>query len=176
MVVMAPKDENELRRMLVTALDYNGPAAIRYPRGAAVGVALEEPIRPISIGEAEILAEGKDVVILAIGRMAEEAMTARERLSSMGIEATVVNCRFVKPLDEKLICRLVKETPRVVTAEENVLRGGFGSAVLECLAEAGLHEVRIARVGVKDRFIEHGDAALLRAKWGIDHEGIVSAE
>jgi 1-deoxy-D-xylulose-5-phosphate synthase len=175
MTIMAPKDENELRRMLLTALEHDGPTAIRYPRGASIGVALEEPIRPLPIGEAEVLRKGDSLLILAVGRMVCEAIKAAELLSEKGIEATVVNCRFVKPLDRELICRLTKQIPFVVTAEEHVLHGGFGSMVLECLMDAGVSEARVSRIGIKDRFVEHGDADLLREKWGLNYQGIIAA-
>lgn len=175
MVLMAPKDENELRRMLVTALAHNGPAALRYPRGTATGAALEDAITPIPIGAAEVLEKGDDLLILAIGRSVQDALEARRLLALEGIDAGVVNCRFVKPLDIELISTLVRKTPRVVSAEENVLQGGFGSAVLESLNDVGIHQFRMERVGVGDMFIEHGPQTLLREKYGIDAGGIVQA-
>lgn len=175
MVLMAPKDENELRRMLVTALAYNGPIALRYPRGTATGVALEDPIMPIPIGTAEVLENGEDLLILAIGRSVQDALAARRLLSLEGIDACVVNCRFVKPLDIGLISALVRRMPRVVTVEENVRQGGFGSAVLESLNDAGVSGFRMERVGIADIFIEHGPQNLLREKYGIDAGGIVLA-
>jgi 1-deoxy-D-xylulose-5-phosphate synthase len=175
MVLMAPKDENELRRMLVTALAYNGPIALRYPRGTATGVALEDPIMPIPIGTAEVLENGEDLLILAIGQSVQDALAARRLLSLEGIDASVVNCRFVKPLDIGLISALVRRIPRVVTVEENVRQGGFGSAVLESLNDAGVSGFRMERVGIADIFIEHGPQNLLREKHGIDAGGIVLA-
>ena len=175
MVVMAPKDENELRRMLKTALDHNGPAALRYPRGAASGVALADDILPVDIGRAETLVTGDDLAILAIGSTVSEALKAAETLSMDGIAATVVNCRFVKPLDTELICQLAGRLKKIVTVEENVLQGGFGSAVLECLSDNGIADCRIRRLGLPDTFIEHGPPALLRAAYGVDAVAVVSA-
>ena len=175
MVVMSPKDENELRRMMVTALDHQGPVAIRYPRGTAEGVELESHPEPIALGEAEILTKGDDVLILAMGHMVPQSLAAHRILKEQGIDATVVNCRFVKPLDTDLIIRLAQSIPYIVTAEENALQGGFGSAVLELLADQGIGPVTLKRIGISDRFIEHGAASVLRRKYGLDAEGIVAA-
>ena len=173
MVVMAPKDENELRRMLITALQYDGPIALRYPRGAGTGTILEKDIRPIPIGKAEILKEGEDVLILAIGRSVCDALEAQSKLVEQGISATVVNCRFVKPLDAELICSLANKHPNIITVEENVRQGGFGSAVLEALNDAGISDFKLERIGIPDTFVEHGPQNLLRSKYGIDAEAIV---
>jgi len=168
MVVMAPKDENELRRMMKTSFEHDGPVAFRYPRGDGMGVPLENPVIPIPIGEAEVLEEGDDILILAIGRMVGEALAAQESLQEKRISATVVNCRFVKPMDEKLIRKLAGKIPRIITAEENVLNGGFGSAVLECLSDGGISGFKLQRIGISDQFIEHGSQKLLRSKYGLD--------
>jgi 1-deoxy-D-xylulose-5-phosphate synthase len=175
MVVMAPKDENELRRMLITALQYDGPIAMRYPRGAGTGTILEKDIRPLPIGKAEILKEGEDVMILAIGRSVCDALEAQAELSKQDISATVVNCRFVKPLDVELICSLANKTPCIITVEENVRQGGFGSAVLEALNDAGISDFQLERIGIRDTFVEHGPQNLLRSKYGVDAEAIVAA-
>jgi len=175
MVVMAPKDENELARMLTTALAHNGPIALRYPRGQALGVCIDPDPEPIALGKAEVLENGSDVLILAIGKTVADAMAAHGQLASMGIGATVVNARFVKPLDAALIADLAGRIPRIVTVEENVRQAGFGSAVLECLCDQGLSGVRIERIGLPDAFIEHGSQAALRAKYGITAEAIVAA-
>lgn len=176
MVVMAPKDENELRRMLITALSHNGPIAFRYPRGTAVGVPLEQDIKPLTIGKGEILAKGKDILILAVGISVCEALKANEKLiSEHGIYPTVVNCRFVKPLDVELITSLAKEIPRIITVEENIRQGGFGSAVLECLNDEGISGFKIERLGIPDLFVEHGPQDLLRAKYKIDSNAIVDS-
>jgi 1-deoxy-D-xylulose-5-phosphate synthase len=173
MVIMAPSDENELRRMLVTALSHPGPAAIRYPRGAAIGVRLEEDIRPLPIGKGEVLTEGDDLLILAIGSTVHEALQANQTLKQEGIASTVVDCRFVKPLDVDLITSLAGRISRIITVEENVRQGGFGSAVLECLSDEGVSAFLLKRIGIPDKFVEHGPQKLLRSKWGIDAAAIV---
>ncbi len=173
MVVMAPKDENELCRMLLTSLAHDGPSALRYPRGPAVGVDLDPHPTPVPVGEAEILTHGADLLILAIGRMVQEALAAAAELERNGIHATVVNSRFVKPLDETLILRLCLEIPRVLIVEENALQGGFGSAVLELLADHNVALSTIQRIGLPDQFIEHGNLSLLREKYGLTAGGIV---
>lgn len=173
MVVMAPKDENELCRMIKTALDHDGPAAVRYPRGAAEGVPISSVIEAIPIGEAEVLTHGPDLLILAIGSMVGEALIAQKRLRTQGIGATLVNCRFIKPLDAETITKLVQTIPHVITVEENCLHGGFGSAVLEMLNDRHVFPGYMKRLGLPDRFIEHGPQHTLRAKYGLDADGIV---
>ncbi len=175
MVVMAPADENELCRMLATALSYDGPIAFRYPRGTATGVPLDEKIRPLPIGQAKVLEEGKDVLILAIGRPVGDALEARTILMEQGISAAVVNCRFVKPLDVDLICALSEKIPRIITVEENVRQGGFGSAILETLSERDITGFHIERIGIADVFVEHGPQKILRSEYGIDVPDIVKA-
>ncbi len=174
MVVMAPKDENELRRMLVTALAHNGPVAFRYPRGIGVGVAVEKDDTPLAIGKGEVLATGDDLLLLAIGQGVQESLEARALLAKDGIAATVVNCRFVKPLDIDLIYDLAAKIPRIVTVEENVRQGGFGSAVLEALSDRGLTGFALRRIGVGDTFVEHGPQKILRARYGVDAAAIVA--
>ncbi len=173
MVVMAPKDENELCRMMVTAMNHDGPTAIRYPRGMGVGVSIEESPEPLPIGEAEILSDGDDLLILAIGNMVTTAMAASESLAAEGIHATLVNCRFVKPLDTVTITRLVRKIPFVITVEENSLPGGFGSAVIEALCDGAVNPFYIKRIGLPDRFVEHGSASVLRSTCGLDPQCIV---
>jgi 1-deoxy-D-xylulose-5-phosphate synthase len=175
MVVMAPADENELRRMLATALSYGGPIAFRYPRGSATGVPLDKIIHPLSIGKGEVLTKGDDVLMLAIGRPVGDALKARELLLVHGISATVVNCRFVKPLDVDLVCALAEKIPRIITIEENVRQGGFGSAVLETMSENGITGVHMERIGIADVFVEHGPQKVLRSEYGIDVPDIVRA-
>ncbi len=175
MIVMAPKDENELRQMLLTALTHNGPIAFRYPRGSGIGVKIEPKITPLPIGKGEILTSGDDILILAIGQPVYEALVAHEMLGKQNISSTVVNCRFVKPIDTKLISSLVSEIPHVITVEENVRHGGFGSAVLECLNECGIKNFHLERLGIPDTYVEHGSQKLLRAKYGIDAQAIVAA-
>jgi 1-deoxy-D-xylulose-5-phosphate synthase len=175
MTVMAPKDENELQRMLKTALDHKGPIALRYPRGVGEGVEIDETIRPLEIGKAEVLLEGSDVVLLAVGSGVREAIKARNLMEKDNIQATVVNCRFIKPLDTALILSLAERIPKLVTVEENVLQGGFGSAVLECLNVRGVSQYRLVRVGIADVFVEHGPQSKLRARHHLDAEAIVEA-
>ncbi|MGA9175810.1 MAG: 1-deoxy-D-xylulose-5-phosphate synthase [Desulfobacterales bacterium] len=175
MVVMAPKDENELCRMLTTAIDHNGPIAIRYPRGIAEGNTLENQDIPLPIGKGEVLAKGDDVVIFAIGRSVNEALLAHTMLKEHNISATVVNCRFVKPLDVDLIGTLSRKIPRIITVEENVRQGGFGSAVLEYLAEQEITGYRLKCIGIPDTFVEHGAQDFLRSKYGVDASAIFNA-
>lgn len=175
MTVMAPKDENELCRMLMTAVAHKGPIAFRYPRGSAAGVKIDDNMVPIPVGKGEILKQGSDILILALGSSVAEAMAAHSLLAEEGVFATVVNCRFVKPMDTELICSLAREIPRIITVEENVREGGFGSAVIECLTDAGISNFCIERIGIPDRFIEHGPQKFLRSKYGLDAAAIVRA-
>ncbi len=175
MIVMAPKDEDELQHMLYTAVSTPTPTAIRYPRGSAVGVPVEEKPRLLKIGQAEILMEGQQVAILAIGNTVYPALEAAAKLKKSGISATVVNARFVKPLDKKLIGKLAQDIGFLVTVEENNLPGGFGSAVLELLEEQGLSNVKLRRLGIPDIFLEHGPPQILRRKYGLDAAGIARA-
>jgi 1-deoxy-D-xylulose-5-phosphate synthase len=171
-VIMAPKDENELRHMLKTAVDYNGPASVRYPRGNGLGVAMDETIHALEIGKAEILREGSDVAILGIGTQVAHCLKAADKLEAAGLNPTVVNARFVKPLDTDLILALARSHGSIVTVEDHWLMGGFGSAVMELLEENNLHEVRVLRLGWPDKLIEHGSQSLLLAKYGLDADGI----
>ena len=173
-VVMTPKDENELRHMLVTALDYDGPIAIRYPRGKGFGVSLDGDPVSIPIGKAVLEAEGEDVAIFAVGSHVNTGLLVRERLAAMGISAGVVNCRFIKPLDAKLLTEIASRVKLVVTIEENVLAGGFGSAVLEMLEEQGIDCPPVERVGLPDHFIRHGAPDLLRKEFGLTVDEIVN--
>jgi 1-deoxy-D-xylulose-5-phosphate synthase len=175
MVVMAPKDENELRHMLRTALEHHGPIAVRYPRGYGLGVPLDDKMQPLPIGKGEILTSGNDVAILAVGATVSQALKAATQLEDENISVTVVNSRFVKPVDTDLITRLAREMSSILTVEENVLEGGFGSAVLECLAEANVTSCRIVRLGIPNTFVEHGSQKILRANYGVDATAIVKA-
>ncbi len=172
MVIMAPKDENELRHMLLTALTLDSPVAIRYPRGTGEGVPLDQKRKVIPLGVAEVLCDGPDAAIFAIGKTVGPASAAAALLREQGIAVTVVNSRFVKPLDEKLICSLVKKCGHIITVEENVLAGGFGSAVLECLEQNGIAGFHMRRLGIPDTFVEHGAQEILRDKYGLDKKGI----
>ena len=155
MKVLAPKDENELGRMLKTALSLEGPVALRYPRGEGLGAALEEPFTPLESLAAEVLEEEGEIALLAVGSMVDAAQKTAKLLKEEGLSAAVVNMRTVKPLDEELLHRMAHEKKMLVTMEENALAGGFGSAVLEALADAGLL-VPVVRFGIGDAFIEQG--------------------
>lgn len=171
MVVMAPKDGNELGQMLKTALSHDGPSAIRYPRGSVTDGQEAAEINSIPLGTAEILREGKDILIIAIGSSVLPSLAAAEQIEK-GVSACVVNARFVKPLDISLISRLAKEIKTILTVEENTVSGGFGSAVLEELNKAGVDGLKIKMLGIPDRFIEQGTQSILRKKLGLDAEGI----
>lgn len=175
MVIMAPKDENELQHMLKTAIEHNGPIAFRYPRGEGWGVKMESEIRCLEIGKAELLRPGKDIAIVGIGNTVLPAFKAAQDLSQLGIDAAVVNARFVKPLDRELLRDLAIQVPRLITVEDHVLEGGFGGAVLEFMAEEGITDVRVKRLGVPDRFIPHGTQEELRKMCGIDKDAITQA-
>jgi len=174
MVIMAPKDENELQHMIKTAVEYKGPTAVRYPRGAGFGVPMDQQLKILEIGKAELLKDGSDLVIIAIGNLVHPSIEAAERLTADGISASVVNARFAKPLDEELILQLAKKTGRVMTVEEHALQGGFGSAVLECL-DSGRVTAKTLRIGLPDKFIEHGSQKILRQKYGLDADGIYAS-
>ncbi len=172
-VLMSPKDEAEMRDMLLTAIEHNGPAALRYPRGTGVGADISAKPKLIEIGKAETLREGADVAIIGYGSMVMPAMEAAERLSAEGIEATVVNARFVKPIDEEMILRVAAECELIVTVEEAYLSGGFGSALLEALEANGFQDkVKVVRLGVADEIVTHGDPKVLLAQYSLDVDGI----
>jgi len=174
MTLMAPKDENELQHMLKTAIDFNGPIALRYPRGNGYGVPLDQDLKPLTIGKAELLREGADGVLVALGSMVYPALDAAAELATEGLDLSVVNARFVKPLDAELLLQLVKRFGRLVTLEENALQGGFGTAVLELLEEQGL-QAQVLRIGYPDQYIEQGEQHELRAMHGLDKEGIAKS-
>lgn len=167
-VVMAPKDENELRNMLYTAAEYNGPIAVRYPRGSATGVSVDEGFRKLEIGKGEILSQDSDdIVLFAVGSMVKHSIKAAEILRQNNINTTVVNMRFVKPLDTGLLDELARKARLVVTLEENALAGGFGAAVLEYLSDAGINQAKVMRFGIKDSFIEQGSCPELLELCGL---------
>ncbi|MDX1582495.1 MAG: 1-deoxy-D-xylulose-5-phosphate synthase [Thermoanaerobaculia bacterium] len=172
MICMAPKDENELRHMLKTALDTDHPTSIRYPRGVGVGVDLDPEIESLPIGKGEVLREGSAGTIFAIGAEVWPAMHAAEILEKDGISVTVVNARFIKPLDEELIRRYCVPGARVLTVEEGSLAGGFGSAIIEKVQELGIVGVEFERIGVPDEIVHHGSQAVLRAQFDLHPEGI----
>jgi 1-deoxy-D-xylulose-5-phosphate synthase len=167
MVVMAPADENECRQMLYTAVTIDGPAAVRYPRGPGPGTPLVTEMNALPVGRAEIRREGRSgLLLLAFGTMVAPCASLAE-----GLDATLVNMRFVKPLDEDTVCRLAATHSCVVTLEENVVAGGAGSAVGECLAAHGI-EAQVHHIGIPDRFIEHGSREDCLVMAGIDAPGL----
>jgi 1-deoxy-D-xylulose-5-phosphate synthase len=174
MVVMVPKDENELRHMLATALQHDGPIALRYPRGSGFGVPLDQTLTPMAVGRGEILRDGAQGAILAVGTMVSPSLEAAERLAGEGINLSVINARFVKPLDRELILSLARRTGVIFTVEENALEGGFGTAVLELLEEEGVTGTTVRRLGFPDRYIEQGEQTELRALYSLDADGIVN--
>lgn len=172
MTLVVPRDELELKRAMITAKDFDGPFAYRYPRGNGLGLSLDGPIEPMEIGKGQILREGKDAVIFAVGTMVSEALSAAEQLSARGVDVAIVDPRFVKPLDNDLICTMASQSPLVITAEENVLQGGFGASVLELLSDAGI-DSPVLRIGIPDEFVEQGTQPELRAMLKIDAAGMV---
>ena len=175
MTLMAPKDENELQHMMVTALELNGPAAVRYPRGNGYGVPLDQELTPLPVGRGELLRQGWDGVIVAVGTMVRASLAAAGILSAEGVEVAVVNARFIKPLDRELILYQARACHTLLTVEENVVQGGFGSAVLELLEEEGVTGVAVSCLGYPDRYIEQGEQPELRSAYGLDAAGIAAA-
>jgi len=170
---MVPRDEVMLQRGLETGRQLDGPFAIRYPRGNAAGLELPAVADPLPLGQGEILREGSDALLLAVGSTVNDALAAADALAAEGLSLTVVDPVFIKPLDTVLLEKLARSARFVVTAEENVLQGGFGSVVLETLSELGL-TVPVLRIGLPDQFIEQGSQAELRHRYGIDQSGMVS--
>jgi 1-deoxy-D-xylulose-5-phosphate synthase len=166
LTLMAPRDEAMLRRMLRTGLELDGPSAIRYPRGAALGVDVPAETPPLEVGTGEILREGQRVALLGYGTGVEKALGAADLLAENGLEVTVADARFAKPLDTGLIAQLATEHDLLVTLEEGVLAGGFGTGVWEALNETGLDHPRILRVGLPDRYVTHGAPKLLHEEVG----------
>lgn len=172
MVVMAPKDENELQHMVKTCLEFNGPISVRYPRGVSLGVKMDPTPQALPIGKGELLKPGTDVAIMAIGVAVWQAVEAAERLDKEGISTAVVNGRFVKPLDQELVVDVAKAVRYVVTVEEGCRIGGFGSGVLETLSDAGVTDIKTKVLGLPDWYIEQGPQDLLRERYGLTAEGI----
>ncbi|OPY62274.1 MAG: 1-deoxy-D-xylulose-5-phosphate synthase [Syntrophorhabdus sp. PtaU1.Bin002] len=173
MVIMSPKDENELRHMIKTALDYSGgPIAVRYPRSDGVGAKIDQDVFSIPIGSWESLQDGHDAVLLAVGSMVYPSLEAGSLLRRDGFHVGVVNARFVKPLDDAFLTRIANQHKFVVTLEENVLAGGFGSAVVEFLIDHDFQDVRVKRIGLPDCFVEHGAQTLLRGHHGLSPDKI----
>jgi len=173
--IMAPKDENELRHMIKTAIDHlEGPTAIRYPRGSGIGVDMSDELHALPVGRSETLRDGADATILAIGAMVTPALSAADLLANDRVQATVVNIRFVKPLDEKLILELAATGRPIITVEESVLPGGFGSAVLELLSDHGI-ATPVSRLGIADRIWDHASQSRLREMAGLSAHGIAAS-
>ncbi|MEA2084308.1 MAG: 1-deoxy-D-xylulose-5-phosphate synthase [Thermodesulfobacteriota bacterium] len=175
MVIMAPKDENELQHMLLTAIMHPGPAAVRYPRGEGEGVEFSSTLTKLPIGKGELLRQGGDILLLPVGNRVYPALEAAEGLLRLGVDAAVINPRFVNPLDSELITEWAKKTGKVVTVEDNARQGGFGGAVLELLSRHGLHSIRTRVLGFPDRFMEHGPQSILWKNGKIDTPAITSA-
>ncbi len=175
LTIMAPKDENELQHMLYTAINHPGPVALRYPRGKGVGVSMDWKLHELPLGRGEVLEDGDQATIVAVGHHVQTALEASRTLRERGIHPTVINARFIKPLDSEIIIESAARTRRLVTIEENTLMGGFGSAVLEALADKGLRRVKIKRLGLPDRFIEHGSQAELRRLTALTAEDLVTS-
>lgn len=173
--LMAPADESELRHMLLTALAHDGPVALRYPRGQGLGVSLEGDLKKLPWGKGELRRPGQDIALIGIGVEVAVCEAAAVILAEHGVDAAVVNARFVKPLDTELICGLAEQCGKVVTVEENVAAGGFGSAVLEALSSRGLYGVKTRCIAVQDTFVEHGSQSQLRHDYGLDAEAVVQA-
>jgi 1-deoxy-D-xylulose-5-phosphate synthase len=174
MTLMAPKDENELQHMVKTAIYADRPIALRYPRGAGFGITMDREPAILQLGQGELLQEGSDLAIIAIGATVYPALAAAELLQREGIHAAVINARFVKPLDRDLILSWARQTGNLLTVEENALQGGFGSAVLELLSEEAVTGVRIKRIGIPDHYIEQGSQTQLRVDLGLDAAGIAA--
>lgn len=172
---MAPKDENELQHMLYTAISLDSPAAIRYPRGSGEDVALDDVLYSLEIGKGEVLREGNDILLLPIGNRVYPALRAAEGLAKLGIEATVINPRFIKPLDSELICEWAEKTGRIVTIEDNAEHGGFGSLILELLSNSKYYGVKTRMLGHPDHFIEHGPQETLWKNSRLDSPSIINA-
>jgi 1-deoxy-D-xylulose-5-phosphate synthase len=165
-VLMAPKDEDELSDMMATALTIDGPSSIRYPRGAVANVQCKPEPQILPIGKAEVLSDGSDVAILGLGPMITYARDLAVRLDRDGLSSAVINPRFIKPIDRELLAHYARRVAAFVTFEDHVKMGGFGSAVLEALQEIG-SSVPVVRIGWPDQFIEHGKIESLRAKYGL---------
>jgi 1-deoxy-D-xylulose-5-phosphate synthase len=175
LALLAPRDEEELRHMLASALQADQPVALRWPRGPGIGAVATGPPTPLPWGRSELMREGgDDLLLVAAGPLVFAALEAADRLAAKGVGVTVINARFIKPLDEELLLSRIAATDALVTIEENALCGGFGSALLELCEQRGLRP-RVRRLGIPDRFIPHGRASRLRAECGLDADGIVGA-
>jgi 1-deoxy-D-xylulose-5-phosphate synthase len=174
LVLMAPKDENELRQMIYTAYRLEGPVAMRYPRSVGQGVKVQEDLQEIPLGKAELLREGADLTIISAGPLVHTCLQAAGELQQHGVEATVINLRYLNPLDRDLILRFVALSKRLITVEDNILSGGLGGAVLELLADEGLSNIAVERLGYPD-FVEQGAISQLHEIYGLSVQGILGA-
>jgi 1-deoxy-D-xylulose-5-phosphate synthase len=172
MVCMAPKDENELRHMLKTAFETCHPTSLRYPRGNGVGVALDPELKSLPVGKGEVMREGSDATIFAIGNEVWPAVEAAELLAKDNINVTVINGRFIKPLDDELIAKYCQPYSAVITVEEGSLAGGYGAAVMERCEQLGIRDVRFHRIGIPDEYVHHGTQDVLRAQYDLHAAGI----
>lgn len=181
MTIMSPMDENELARMLLTAINHDGPIALRYPRGKGQGVEIQKNVQPLQIGRAQVVQEwdgdgqSTDMMIIAIGQSVYEAIAAAKELANKGIFALVINARFVKPLDTTLFLEKAAKIKKIITVEEHMLAGGFGSAILEMYADNGISDLKFRRIGIDNKFVEHGPQNLLKKEYGVDAAAIVAA-
>jgi 1-deoxy-D-xylulose-5-phosphate synthase len=177
MVIMAPKDEIELQHMLYTSIEYDGPSAVRYPRGAGQDLEFDDnmELQLIPIGSGELLVEGDDILLLPVGNRVYPALDAAKMLKEIGINATVINPRFIKPLDAALIAKWAAHTGKLITIEDNARLGGFGSSILELLSSRGIFQVQSKLLGHPDNFVEHGPQKTLWKNSGIDTGAIVEA-
>lgn len=173
LTIMAPKDENEMQHMLKTAVNHAGPIAIRYPRGNGLGVEMDDVPAVLPTGKAEVLRAGNDITLLAVGNMVSVVEEAAKELNKLGIQASVINARFIKPLDEDCICQHAQKTGCLITVEEHILTGGFGSAVMELLESQRLNNIKLARLGIADEFVEHAHPSIKRNEYGLTVAGVV---
>ena len=172
MVVMAPRDENELQHMIWTSVNHPGPTSVRYPRGEGYGVCLDQELKEIPIGKAESMTDTGDILIIAVGSMVYPSLEAQEQLKKMGINAEVIDARFIKPLDEDLFREKFLNYSKVITVEENTLEGGFGTAVLEFIEAENIKDITVKRMGLPDKFVTHATMDELRAMHGLNADGI----
>ena len=173
MVVMAPKDENELQNMLYSATKYDAPTAIRYPRGKGLGVALDETFRYLEVGSAEVLQEGTDILMIAVGSMVHPATNVANTLEQKGYSVGIINARFIKPLDQTTLLSQISKAKHIITLEENVLAGGFGSAVSELLKTNGDTDCSMLSIGIPDEFVPHGNTDILKKELQLEEDGIL---
>lgn len=173
MVVMAPKDENELQNMLYSATKYDAPTAIRYPRGKGLGVALDETFQYLEVGKSEVLQEGTDILMIAVGSMVHPATNVANTLEQKGYSVGIINARFIKPLDQTTLLSQISKAKHIITLEENVLAGGFGSAVSELLKTNGNTDYSMLSIGIPDEFVPHGNTDILKRELKLDEDGIL---